>query len=58
MRRRLFTYMLALAIIVLFFLACGLFFLGHFTSSEKKRSHRFLIRCKPTNDRFQNTLKI
>ena len=36
MRRRLFTYMLALAIIVLFFLACGLFFLGHFTSSEKK----------------------
>ena len=36
MRRKLLLYMLALAIIVLFFLACGLFFLGHFVTAKQK----------------------
>ncbi len=36
MRRKLLIYMLALAIIVLVFLACGLFFLGHFVTAKQK----------------------
>ncbi len=36
MRHKLFLYMLALAVIVLAFLACGLFFLGHFSSARQK----------------------
>lgn len=34
MRRRLFLYMLALAVILLIFLAVGLFFLGHFSTTK------------------------
>ncbi len=36
MRRKLFWYMLALAVIVLAFLACGLFFFGHFATAKEK----------------------
>ena len=38
MRRRLFLYMLALALIILVFLAVGLFFLGHFSTTGEKVS--------------------
>ena len=34
MRRKLFLCMLALAVIVLMFLSCGLFFLGHFSTAK------------------------
>lgn len=36
MRRRLFLYMLTLAVIILLFLASGLYFLGHFSSTRAK----------------------
>ena len=35
MRRKLFLYMLALAVILLTLLACGLFFFGHFTTAKQ-----------------------
>ena len=38
MRRKLFFYMLALAVILLIFLAVGLFFLGHFSTTKAKVS--------------------
>lgn len=46
MRRKLFFYMLALAVIVLSFLLCGLFFFGHFSSAKQTAANDLSFQMK------------
>ena len=46
MRRKLFLYMLALAAIVLAFLACGLFFFGHFATAKQNAANNLSFQMK------------
>ena len=46
MRRKLFLYMLALAAIVLAFLACGLFFFGHFATAKQNAAINLSFQMK------------
>ncbi len=46
MRRKLFLYMLALAMIVLAFLACGLFFFGHFSSAKQRAANTLSFQMR------------
>ena len=46
MRRKLLRYMLALAAIVLAFLSCGLFFLGHFSTAKQSAANNLNFQMK------------
>ena len=46
MRRKLFFYMLTLAVIVIAFLAMGLFFLGHFSTAKETASNNLSFQMK------------
>ncbi len=46
MRRKLLFYMLALAVVVLAFLSCGLFFLGHFSTAKHSAVNNLSFQMK------------
>ncbi len=46
MRRKLLRYMFALAAIVLAFLSCGLFFLGHFSTAKQSAANNLNFQMK------------
>lgn len=46
MKHKLFWYMLALAVIVLSFLGCGLFFFGHFSTAKESVENNLAFQMR------------